>query len=581
MQFKRGWLLAIALAMGIVLPVGAVTVTLTYGDSCVAMGALTDDDGDGYSVIQKGHGGVPSKPYISTPFPAPGTYTHDRRAIAEFSLSPLRWVSTEPNAVQSAVLRFYFDDVIYPGLSPQPWTTQDFTLELYMETADGIVDGTDANDLDSAVPGIERDDWAGEVIRSWHFVAGAEGPFVPGQAVVGMYGPDEPYPARFGDDELMIYGMIGFEVDVTVLVAEAVADPNVRHIGFRWISNMPDGYWTSMDPAGHLPTLIAEMTAPEPLRFVLTSSDTGPVTGDQHSGRPYHLFNDPNDEAVYLTAREWSGSHSPELKVNWPRPDGILEWDVFADPNGGSGRPEVITYDAAGELRYVYWNAAGNDYVLLVDETDIPEGLTKLYYKEWSSDLPLSLGNYGPVPGAAADVQHALLSEFKMERPGWYGLDPNHLTRASIELTIDRVIEMSLSGNNMALLPSVLYVNGFAGDGVVGRFENAQADFERIDHATPDAAVWLTMDGAADGTPITDFALSWHRLVDPGLGEPLTLTIDVTESVRRLLAEGVDFAGFILSCSPDGEFCLASIDLVDDVRGKAYLPALVLETDLQ
>ena len=277
------------------------------------------------------------------------------------------------------------------------------------------------------------------------------------------------------------------------------------------------------------------------------------------------------------------GQVGPDARLsrNWPRPDGILEWDVFADPNGGSGRPEVITYDAAGELRYVYWNAAGNDYVLLVDETDIPEGLTKLYYREWSSDLPLSLGNHGPVPGAAADVQHALLSEFKMERPGWYGLDPNHLTRASIELTIDRVIEMSLSGNNMALLPSVLYVNGFAGDGVVGRFENAQADFERIDHATPDAAVWLTMDGAADGTPITDFALSWHRLVDPGLGEPLTLTIDVTESVRRLLAEGVDFAGFILSCSPDGEFCLASIDLVDDVRGKAYLPALVLETDLQ
>jgi len=581
MRVKRYWVLAILLVVALTGPAWAVTVTLTYDDSCTAMASLSDDDGDGYSVVQMGHGGVPSKPYISTPFPAAGTYTHDRRAIAEFSLNPLRWVSTEPNALQSAVLRFYFDDVIYPGLSPKPWTTQDFTLELYGETADGIVDGSDANDLDSASPGVESDDWAGKVLQSWRFVAGAEGLFTPGQAVVGVYGPDEPYPARFGDDELMIYGMIGFKVDVTSLVAKMIVDPNVRYLGFRWISNTPDGYWTSMDPAGHLPTLIVEMTASEPLRFSLTSSDTGPVTGDQHSGRAYHVFNDPNDEAVYLTAREWTGSHSPELKVTWPIPDGILEWDVFTDPNCASERPEAITYAADGSALYVYWNAIHEEYALIADENDAPEGFEKVYYEEWSSDLPLSLGNYGRVPGAAADVQHALLTEFKMERPSWYGLDPNHLISAHIELTIDRVVDMSLSGNNMALLPSVLYVNCFAGDGVVGRFENAQADFERIDHEAADVAVWLTMDGAADGTPITDFALSWFRLVDPGLSEPYTLLIDVTESVRQLLADEAAFSGFALSCSPDGEFCMASVDLVDDVRGKAYLPALVLETSLQ
>lgn len=581
MRVKRYGVLGVVLVAVLAGPVQAVTVTLTYDDSCTAMASLSDDDGDGYSAVQMGHGGVPSKPYISTPFPEAGTYTHDRRAIAEFSLSPLRWVSTEPNAVQSAVLRFYFDDVIYPGLSPKPWTTQDFTLELYTETADGIVDGTDANDLDFASPGFESDDWAGKVLQSWRFVAGAEGPFTPGQAVVGMYGPDEPYPARFGDDELMIYGMIGFEVDVTSLVAQMIEDPNVWYLGFRWISNTPGGYWTSMDPAGHLPTLIVEMKAPKPLRFVLTSSDTGPVTGDQHSGRPYHVFNDPNDEAVYLTAREWTGSHSPELKVTWPIPDGILEWDVFTDPSRTSRRPEAIASAADGSPLHVYWNAVHEEYALITDENDVPEGFEKVYYQEWSSDLPLSLGNYGRVPGATADVQHALLTEFKMERPSWYGLDPNHLVSARIELTIDRVVDMALSGNNMALLPSTLYVNCFAGDGVVGRFENAQADFERIDHEGADVAVWLTMDGTADGTPITDFALSWFRLVDPGLGEPYTLTIDVTESVRQLLGEGADFSGFALSCSPDGEFCLASVDLVDDVRGKAYLPALVLETSLQ
>ena len=545
------------------------------------MGALTDDDGDAYSVALTGHGGALSKPYISTPFPDGGTYAHDRRAIAEFSLAPMRWVSEDPNAIQSATVRFYFDDVVFPGSSPEPWTTQDFTLELYTETADGVVEGTDANDLDAGAGGDEYDDWRGVVVASWRFQAGAAGPFVAGQTIVGMYGPDEPYPAQFGDDELLIYGMIGFKVDVTQVVMDLMANPNVSYVGFRWISNTPDGYWTSMDPDDYLPTLSIEMAAEGPLTFVLQSSDTGEVTGDQHSGRPYHVFNDPNDEAVYLTAREWTGSHSPELKVTWPRPDGIIEWDVFTDPNRSSERPEAIAYDAVGQASYVYWDPINEDYALVADENDVAEGLEKVHYEEWSSDLPLSLGNYGPVSGTSHDVQNALLSEFKMERPSWYGLDPNHLTRASIQLTIDRVVDMSLSGNNMALLPSLLYVNSFAGDGVIGRFENAQEDFERIDHENADVAVWLTMDGMADGTPVTDFALSWYRLVDPGLEEPYTFTIEVTESVRDLLAAGSDFSGFVLSCSSDGEFCLASVDLIDDVRGSAYLPALILETNLQ
>ncbi len=113
------------------------------------------------------------------------------------------------------------------------------------------------------------------------------------------------------------------------------------------------------------------------------------------------------------------------------------------------------------------------------------------------------------------------------------------------------------------------------------RDENAQADFERIDHENADAAVPLTMDGTVEGTPITDFSLSWYKLVEPGLGEPFTMAIDVTESVKRLLTEGASFSGFVISCSPDGEFCLASVDLVDDVRGKVYLPKLVLQTSLE
>ncbi len=48
---------------------------------------------------------------------------------------------------------------------------------------------------------------------------------------------------------------------------------------------------------------------------------------------------------------------------------------------------------------------------------------------------------------------------------------------------------------------------------------------------------------------------------------------------RFLAGAATPFAGFVLSCSPDGEFCLASVDLVDDVNGKAYLPRLVLKYD--
>ncbi len=562
-------------------PARSVTVTLTDSDSCVVMGALSNDDGDAFSIVQMGHGGVPSKPYISTRYPSPGTYDHDRRAIAEFSLDPMRRVSTESNAVRSATLTFYFDDVIWPGLSPNPWTTQDFTLELYTETANGRLDGSDADDLDAKLGGQGPDDWASQAIRSWRFLAGVTGPLQAGQKIVGMFGPDELFPARFGDDELMIYGMIGFEVDVATEVAAALADSSLSHVGFRWIANTRDGHWTSMDPKGHLPALTVEMIAGEPLCFALQSSDIGPITGDQHSGRPYHLFNDAEDEAIYLTVREWSGGHSPIPRVTWPLPDGIIEWGVFTDPNGLSSRPEVVTYAADGSPRYVYWDSKKKDYVLLADESNVAEGQEKLRYEEWSSDLPLNLGNYGRAAGTAADMQNVLLTEFKLERPGWYGLDPNALVSARIELTIDRVVDMSLSGNNMALLPSMLYVNGFAGDGVVGRFENAQADFERIDHENADVSVPLTMDGTATGTPITDFSLSWYKLVEPGLGEPFTVMIDVTESVKRLLAEGALFAGFVLSCSSDGDFCLASVDLVDDVRGRVYLPKLVLQTSLQ
>jgi hypothetical protein len=503
-----------------------------------------------------------------------------RRAIVEFALEPMRDVSVDPNAVTSAILRFYFDDVIFPDNSPEPYTAQDFTLELYTETANGTLDGADANDADATIGGEGLDDWEGQVIQEWRFLAGEVGELTSGGEVVGMFGPDEPFPARFSDDELAIYGMIGFEVDVTDALRAVITDPNISYVGFRWICNSEGGHWTSMDPEGYLPNLSVEMEAEEPLTFRLQSTDAGEVSGN-HAGRPYHIFNEPDDEAIYLTAGEWQGGHFPDAEVIWPISDGIIDWDVFTDPNRSSDRPEAVTYDVQGNSLYVYWNTATEEYTLIADENDVPEGLEKVYYADGIGNGTLNIGNNGIPSESTADRQHVLLSEFNLMRPDRYGLDPNHLVSAYVELTIDRIIDMSLGGNNMALIPSIMYVNAFVGDGVLGQFENAQEDFERIDHENADTFVWLTMDGTPDGDPITDFSLSWYKLVEPGLGEQYTIYIDVTESVRQMLDEEADFAGFVCSCSSDGEFCLASVDLVDTVNGTSYLPTLVLETDLQ
>ena len=102
-------------------PVCGVTITLVDGDPCTIMGSLIDGDGDQVSKLATAHGGTFSKPYISTTFPVTVRYAHPRRAIAEFALEPLKIVSTEPNAVTSATLHFYFDDVIFPDDSAAPW----------------------------------------------------------------------------------------------------------------------------------------------------------------------------------------------------------------------------------------------------------------------------------------------------------------------------------------------------------------------------------------------------------------------------------------------------------------------------
>jgi hypothetical protein len=564
--------------MTLTAPLEAVTVTLLDNDPCSVMGALDDSDGDAFSNVAGGMRG-PSKPYISTAFFG-GGHSNVRRGIAEFALEPMRDVSSDPNAIDAGLLHFFFDDVIFPGNSPEPYTTQDFTVELYIDTANGVVDGSDPNESDANIVGSGPDDWEGGVLQSWNFKAGPVEGLAAGNPIVGIFTPDEPFPEKFDDDKLAIFGMIGFQVDVTDALRSVIADPNITHVGLRWVANTEGGYWTSMDPKGNLPSLTVDMVADEPLIFSLQSTDVGAVEGN-HAGRPYQIFNDADDEAIYLTVGEWMGGHNPDAVWLWPAQDGIISWPSFSDPNRTLDQPEAVAYDAAGNPLYVYWNVLAEEYVLIASEETAPDHLEKVYYETETDHGTLNIGNNGTPAGQQTDRQHVLLSEFNLMRPGRYGIDPNALVSATIEVTIDRIIDMSHNGNNMALLPTAIYVNAFAGDGVLNDFTNAQADFELIDHTNTDAMVWLTMDGTVDGPPITDFALAHYRLVDPGLGEQFMIHIDVTEAVRTLLAEDAEYAGFVLSCPGDGEFTLASVDLVDTVNGQNYLPSLILETNLQ
>lgn len=249
------------------LNVQAATITQTYGDSSVVMGAVTDNDLDGVSSVAMGHGGVPSKPSISTHFNSP-SHSSYRKAVAEYSLADVKALSTNAFDVQSSTLKFYFDDVIFPGNSPNPWTTQNFTLEVYTIGANGILDGSDADDGDNAVGGSGLDDWSGASVASYTFTAGEYGTYTLGNTIVGTYGPGDLYPAEYGDDQFNLYGMIEFEVDVTSILAGLISDPSANYIGFRWTQNDAGGYWTSMDPTGYLPTLSTEVV-PEPATLAL------------------------------------------------------------------------------------------------------------------------------------------------------------------------------------------------------------------------------------------------------------------------------------------------------------------------
>ncbi len=323
--------------------------------------------------------------------------------------------------------------------------------------------------------------------------------------------------------------------------------------------------------------LMANVSFAEIMEFSLQSSDTSEPTGS-HGGRPYQTFDGPNDEAIYITASDWQGGHDPDRIDVWPKSDGFVTWDIFADPNGTTDRPPVHTYNSNNELMYLYLNTVNGEYELHSSPYAATETLHKMHYNETKEDGTLNFGNNGVPADGTADRQHALITEFKLERPYLAGMKKENLISAYVEITIDRVIDMTLSGQNMSLIPSQLFVNSFSGDGIINIYENVQADFDRIDHANADTFVWLTIEGTENGMYITDYSLAYYKLIDPGLGLPYSFWIDVTDSVLAMLEADADYAGFVFSGSADGEYTLASTDLVD---AENYLPKLIITADVE
>ncbi len=250
----------------------AATIVQTQGDNGLAMGSLIDIDEDGSSSIASTsslyigstYAGITYQDHYSSAF---------RRAVTEIPLASIKDISTNSVDIVASTLNFYFDDVIFASKMPDPVTSQNFTLEIYTSTANGIIDAADGDDTNASIGATGIDDWGSTGIASYTFTASSDATYSTSGGVMGVYGPDEYYPAGMGDAELMLYGNIGFEVDVTDIISSLVGDNSVDYIGFRWLQIEPGGYWTSMDGANYLPTLTTQVV-PEPatMAFILGGS---------------------------------------------------------------------------------------------------------------------------------------------------------------------------------------------------------------------------------------------------------------------------------------------------------------------
>ncbi len=127
------------------------------------------------------------------------------------------------------------------------------------------------------------------------------------------------------------------------------------------------------------------------------------------------------------------------------------------------------------------------------------------------------------------------------------------LISATLTLSADRVIDMTMAGCTDCPAPEWMYVNVFAGDGLLTTLADAQLDFDRCDRTDPNS--WdVTFHLLSErGNRVTQDEIDYY-------GGLIELEIDLTEEVRALMADTLPFVGLSIAGSHDGDFTLLSLD---------------------
>ncbi len=178
----------------------------------------------------------------------------------------------------------------------------------------------------------------------------------------------------------------------------------------------------------------------------------------------------------------------------------------------------------------------------------------------------MNFGNGGEHP-EGFDRQVKQLHEYRMDVAYGAGVTSDSLVSATVQIVVDGVLDMSLSGQTDLVASEWVYVNVFAGDGLLTTLADAQVDYDRCDRKQP--ASWDVVHHLVDDN---GFRISQDGLFDNG-GQ-VVVNIDVTEELRTLLSGEPEFAGFSIAGSADSDFVLLSVDGGSGTF--AQLPRLIL-----